>query len=173
MEDIRRALKIFWTEHGTPILFWIIVITVIFAIIQILNFYAIKNNQQKGQGKIETKVSISKEENIKNKDIISDFVEFCNKGKIQEAYELLSENCKKQLYPTINNFKENYYKKIFMQAREVEIKLEDTNIYKVTFYEDILESGKIENRNSIVDYYQIEQEILEDKLYINIKENIK
>lgn len=173
MEDIRRALKVFWTEHGTPILFWIIVIAVIFVIIQILNFYAIKNNQQKGQGKTEIKASISKEENIKNKDIISNFVEFCNKGKIQEAYELLSENCKKELYPTIDKFKENYYKKIFTQTREIEIQLEDKNVYKVTFYEDILESGKIENRNSIVDYYQIEQEILEDKLYINIKENIK
>lgn len=173
MEDIRRALKIFWTEHGTPVLFWGIAITVVFVIIQILNFYAIKNNQKNGQGKIETKVSISKEENIKNKDIINNFIEFCNKGKIQEAYELLSENCKKELYPTIDKFKEDYYKKIFTQTREIEIQLEDKNVYKVTFYEDILESGKIENRNSIVDYYQIEQEILEDKLYINIKENIK
>ena len=37
----------------------------------------------------------------------------------------------------------------------------------------MLETGKIDKENNIVDYYKIEDSIMESKIYINLQNNIK
>ena len=176
MEELRRKIKIFWIEHGTPILFWTIAIIIVFAIIQLLNY----NAEQ--QLKIENRVNeqnISETQNIYKENsnytkLINDFLQYCNSKQIEKAYEMLSENCKTELYPTIDDFSNSYYNIIFSQSRDIEVKYDSINdIYQIVFYEDILESGKLENRDSITDYYKIEHEILEEKIYINYTTRIK
>ena len=46
-------------------------------------------------------------------ETLDEFINYCNDNKVNEAYNLLSEDCKNQLYPTVEQFKENYYKYIF------------------------------------------------------------
>lgn len=176
MEELRRKIKIFWIEHGTPILFWTIAIIIVFAIIQLLNY----NAEQ--QLKIENRVNeqnISETQNIYKENsnytkLINDFLQYCDSEKIEQAYEMISENCKNNLYPTIEDFYNLYYKKILNQKRDVEIQYDSTNdTYKINFYEDMLETGKIENREYISDQYKIEHEILEEKIYINYNNSIK
>ena len=105
--------------------------------------------------------------------MIEEFIKLCQNKEIERAYELLSTKCKTDLYPNIEKFKEQYYNKIFNVKREIEIEIVDNQTYKIKFTEDILESGKIEGRESIIDYYKIDSEILEDKLYINNEKTIK
>lgn len=173
MEKLRRSLKIFWTEHGTPILFWTIVIVAIMFIIQILNFFAVKKEEQKVNNNTEISTNISKAEKNKDKEIIRQFIGFCQKGDVEQAYNMLSDQCKKERYPTINEFKNQYIYKIFNTKKDTEINYQQGEIYEVIFYEDMLESGKTENRERIIDYYKIQQEVIDKKIYININRDIK
>ncbi len=176
MEMLRRNIKIFWTEHGTPILFWTIVIIAVILIVQGLNRLAIKNSEKNSTHK--NQINNVMQENIDKEDKtytakVNQFISYCKNSQIQEAYDMLSEKCKKELYPTINHFKNNYYSKMFNQGYDIEVEYNSNNEYKIKFYENILQSGKIENRNYIEDIYKIEEEILESKIYINIARNIK
>lgn len=174
MENIKRKIKIFWVEHSDPILFYTILIVAVIAIVQILNQLAIQNskkdiNENNAQNE---KVVYKKDE--KDVELIKKFVNYCKEEKIEQAYGLLSEKCKKELYPTIEDFTNKYYNKIFKQKRNIEIKYENTNdLYSITFVEDILEAGKIENRDNIKDHYKIEQEVIDKKIYINFNQEIK
>ena len=176
MEELRRKIKIFWIEHGTPILFWTIVVVVVLIIVRLLNNYAIQQNTQNNNTQVQnenTTQQITYQENKVYTSLINQFIEYCKNEQIEQAYEMLSENCKTELYPTIDDFSTSYYKRIFSQSRDIEVKYDSTNdTYQIVFYEDILESGKLENRGSIIDYYKIEQEILEDKIYINLNKSI-
>lgn len=177
MEKIRRALKIFWIEHGTPILFWIIVLIVVIFIVQGLNSLAIKQQQyeKKENSTNSTKINdISTKEKEQNIELINSFLNYCKNKQIKQAYDLLSENCKNDLYPTLNDFSEKYYNKLFNKNSDIEVEYENNSgFYKIIFYEDMLESGKVDGRDNIIDYYKIEEEILENKVYINIKNSIK
>ncbi len=88
--------------------------------------------------------------------IIDNFITYCNSGKIEEAYKLLSEDCKKIIYPNINDFKEKYYDKIFGTGKKtVEMENWIDNIYKVDFYEDFISSGSYTDSRKIQDYITI------------------
>ena len=46
--------------------------------------------------------------------IIIKFIDYCNSGEINSAYELLSDDCKQILFPSIESFLNNYYNRIFL-----------------------------------------------------------
>ncbi len=171
MEKLRRALKIYWTEHGTPILFWSIVIIAIIAIVQALNYYTIQQNSRKNSTlqKNTSYQQIFKEDKT-NTELVNQFLQYCTDKQIEMAYELLSENCKKELYPSIKDFSNLYYNKLFNSKHDIEVKYDSKrNIYQIIFYEDILESGKIENRGTKISECEIQEGVVENKLYITIK----
>lgn len=89
-------------------------------------------------------------------EVLDKFVDYCNDGKINEAYELLSEDCKQEMYPTIQNFKASYYNKIFSGKRK-NISVENWvgSIYKVKYMEDALSTGIYNTDNVIQDYITI------------------
>lgn len=176
MEELRRKIRIFWIEHGIPILFLFVVLVIIFAVIQLLNYNAMQKLEKKNRLEQEnTTAELSTYK--KNEDytkLINNFLEYCKNGNIQQAYEMLSENCKKDLYPTLDNFTSKYYNKLFKKEKDVKVEYNEKNdIYVIKLYEDILESGKLEDRSYISDEYKIEHEILEEKIYINYNNSIK
>ncbi len=93
------------------------------------------------------------------------FVDYCNNNKINEAYNLLSEDCKQQMYPKIENFKNSYYNTIFTgKKKNISVENWVGNIYKVKYINDALSSGVYEKENTIQDYIT---------LTIDDKENVK
>lgn len=89
-------------------------------------------------------------------EIIDKFVSFCNSGNVQEAYNLLSSECKEQLYNELNDFQKTYYTPVFGNGkRNVSIENWNENIYKVDFYEDALSTGRYSVENSLQDYITI------------------
>lgn len=170
---IKRELKLFWADHSDPILFWSMVIAGVIFITQTLNALTPSKEERQNEILNQTIITITKEEDKDNQELITKFLDFCKKEQIEQAYNLLSEDCKKELYPNINIFKQNYYNKVFNQKRDIETEIIDNETYKITMYEDILQSGKIEGRDSIIDYYEIVQAIGENKIYINAKNIIK
>lgn len=113
-----------------------------------------------------------------NNEIIDEFINFCNNGEIENAYELLSDECKKNMYNNMDSFKNNYYDKIFTEKKEYNIQswitFNDNYTYKVRFNEDILATGR-SNSNAIEDYITIVKNNDEVKLNINsyvLRENV-
>lgn len=85
--------------------------------------------------------------------VIDEFIEFCNNKQINEAYNLLSEECKSQMYPTVANFQQNYYNYIFAgSAKNISAENWIGNIYKVKYKEDALSTGIYNSENTIQDY---------------------
>lgn len=86
-------------------------------------------------------------------EIINSFYNFCNEGNIEKAYNLLTDECKAELYPSIKDFDINYYKVIF-NGNKKNITLENWigNIYKAEILNDLLATG-IYNEGDIKQEY--------------------
>lgn len=71
---------------------------------------------------------------------------------------MLSDDCKKVLFMTTSIFDKNYVKKIFTEKRiaQIERSMYGTNIYKVTYNNNVLSSGATKS-NKIVDYIYVEK----------------
>lgn len=88
--------------------------------------------------------------------VIDNFVSYCNSGNLQQAYGLISTECKEEMFPNINRFQEIYYKPIFLNGNRT-VKIENWNgdIYLVDYAEDALSSGIYSSENNIRDYITI------------------
>lgn len=114
---------------------------------------------------------ITGEENESNTSkIIDEFINYCNNQQIEKAYELLSDECKEILYPTLNEFEKKYHSKIFTEKKtylyQAWISNSNTYTYKVDFVDNILATGTA-SKTSICDYYTVVENNDTYKLNIN------
>lgn len=157
---------------------WLTILTVIafIAIIRLLNNFAYekKNTEQKvsSTSKDTNNYSIieGKKINFDISEVIIKFIDLCNNGQVQEAYELLSKDCKEVLYPTAEDFTKKYYNKIFSKKKSYIYQAWTSQsgryTYRIDFTEDMLITGKVAS-NSIVDYYTVEKDNDSYKININ------
>lgn len=154
----------------------IIIVVFIIAIIQYLNYLTIKENEENSKKIVSSSsenattynITISSETKEKQIESITKFIEYCNNGEVKEAYAMLSSVCKKEEYPTLEDFKKCYYNKIFYIKRDLKTKIYADNLYSVILKEDILSSGKVENREYIEDYYEVVEENYIYKISIGV-----
>ena len=107
---------------------------------------------------IMSEKKVSKTTSSVNNKIVEQFFEYCNNGDIQNAYSLLSNDCKEVLYPSIDIFTNNYYKQVFKTAKTYTIQSwysDKVDTYKVRILEDMLSTGVYNNSEIIEDYYTI------------------
>ena len=94
-----------------------------------------------------------------NVQAISEFITHANNGRVEDAYNMLSEETRQMHFSTVQEFQRNYVNRIFTQNRMYEIVLwaseRNLHTYRVTFMEDILASGNIGNTNRITDYITV------------------
>ena len=89
-------------------------------------------------------------------DLIDLFYSYCNSGKIQDAYNLISNDCKEEMYPKIQAFQELYFNQVFGRGkRNITVENWTGDIYLVTLYEDFLSTGRYSNENSLRDYVTV------------------
>lgn len=102
-------------------------------------------------------------------EIINYFVKLCNNNKVEEAYNMISKDCKTVLFPTINDFKNNYYNKVFTQQKDAKLEesMYEGDIYKVTYVNNILANGGYKPEDIIEDYIYITEENQEMKISLN------
>ncbi len=112
--------------------------------------------------------SISTSEINKVNSKIDEFVKYCNEHNTEEAYNILSDSCKEELYPEINDFISNYYEPLFKdEKRNYSIENWASNTYIVKFTGDLLATGKSANDSTYQDYITIIEENGQTKLNIN------
>lgn len=102
---------------------------------------------------------VTKEEFNKDEEVIKNFMDFCNSGKIESAYGLISDICKEELFPSIDDFKNNYYSKIFTSKKDYNLQswINEYNYhtYRIKFLEDILSTGEYDNSSKGQDYITV------------------
>lgn len=103
-----------------------------------------------------------------NYNLITTFIQYCNNHEIEQAYNLLTEECKENVYPKIENFEKNYIDVVFQNKRQATIQSwtehRDKHTYLVKLMGDIMATGNGEEQE-YEDYVTVEGE--EQKLNIN------
>ena len=170
---------------------WGILISIasVFILIQLINQIMIKNNDvsMKSDSNIEeitnlntntstliTNQSVVTGENLSTKQlqeattIIDNFISYCNNKELQKAYDLLTDECKRQMYDTLEVFEQSYYNHVFAGERKI-CTIENwlNNTYKVKIIDDILATGKSNNGYAKQDYITVKKVNDEYKLNIN------
>lgn len=154
-------------------------------LLKFINFNIAKKNEEKLQGNIEnttqdattkydknidtyqivtgTKNKVTAESDI---DYIVKFIEYCNEGNITEAYQMISDECKEVVFPSLEYFKQLYYDNNFNTNKSYDIQDWYGSTYKVDLKENMLHTGKT-NMNNIQDFITVIKEQNEYKLNIN------
>lgn len=99
-------------------------------------------------------------------DLIEQFIQYCNDAKINEAYNILSNECKENMYPTLQYFIQNYYNGNFATNKIYNIQSWIGSIYKVDLKENMLHTGNA-SVSSKQDYITVVYEEGQYKLNIN------
>ncbi len=174
-------IKRYFNRNTKKVLITILILVMIIIFIQVLNKIAKDKKSNTTNTEIAknsisdeqrttaiTKDVIEEEKNTEIVSIISDFVNKCNNKQLEEAYNMLSTECKQQVYPSMENFKKSYYDIVFSTQKEIDVKswIIKNNIYtyKVSFTEDLMAN---KNAKQTEDYYSIVKENDENKLNIN------
>ena len=159
-----------WYNQNRKII-WVVILTIVAVItlIQNLNNYYEKRAKDESSStsnstttynadnySIVTNKKIDENTAKKSSNIIEEFFEYCNSQKIEEAYNMLSTDCKQELYPTVEDFKSNYYDRMFTEKKTCKQKLwitaSNKNTYRVQIMADLLSTGEAEYM-PIEDYY--------------------
>lgn len=128
------------------------------------------NTQYRPQETVISGEDITEEDQKSNEQIIEEFISYCNNMNIQQAYDMLTDECKQEVfYNNIQNFQENYVNKIFDSKKIYSMQswvstYADT--YRMLFSEDALATGQV-TQNKIEDFYTIVNDNGEHKLNIN------
>lgn len=174
----------FYNQNRRKILIIILIITFLFLVLRVANS-VVKNKNSR----IYIDDTIEKQEIISNSvvsnkslvsgseldskaiskqtTIIDEYIRFCKQGNIDNAYNLISESCKEQLYQTKDIFKEQYLDIIFSN-KDILYTIENwyNDTYKINITENILATGRTANYSK-QDYITIIEEDGKQKLNIN------
>lgn len=110
--------------------------------------------------------TFSKSQKDEEVGIIQNFIEYCNNKNIEKAYELLSDDCKSEMYPTANDFYSKYINSNFSQKRTATVENWTGSVYKITMKNDFMATGEL-NGTTTQDYITVVYKNGENKLNVN------
>lgn len=107
--------------------------------------------------------------------VIDEFYTSCINGDFETAYNLLSDQCKKLIYPNQNLFESLYCKEKFTGNKEYSFQSWNTSkniyIYQVKIFDNMLATGKSSDQGYIEDYITLVP--YEDSFKLNLDSYIK
>lgn len=181
-----NKLRRFYNQNTKEIWITVVIIIFIISIIQLLNNFAKKQLEEdkenaRNNAEVEAKYkkesepiilggNLSKNTLEEYGTLIDNFLKYCTNKDVDQAYQLLSNSCKKLLYPTQEVFKNEYCEVKFDGDKTYSFQSWTTVrevIYHVKIFEDILSTGIASTRNYKEDYISIVKENGQNKLNIN------
>lgn len=173
-------------------IWWVIIIIAFFLIIlQVTNYFVEKANKEKNEeNTANNTIKINNEDNEQvqintNKSVltgdelsttklntevgtIKQFLENCKNNKLEDAYNMLTDECKEEMYASVEDFKEFYYENVF-ESERVSFEVENwiKNTYKVDIIPDMLSTGKSNEGIVKQDYITVKKVNEGYKLNIN------
>lgn len=195
---MRNLIK-FYYDNKLKILTIAGVIIFVIVILQIANQFARRNNEksyneyvmntmtektESNSNKSNTNTSVAGErsavtgEVLQEKEIsvaqntIEQFIAYCNNKEIEKAYNMLSKDCRSEVYKNLEMFETLYYKENFGGNVNKTAKIENWfgSTYTVYISSDIMATGKIEDTRKR-DYYTLVDE--EGTIRLNINSFVK
>lgn len=174
MLKIRRL----YNRNRRLVWLWVIIVIFVIAIIGIFNLASqetVKANNKKLAQKIEEEnpsnvvdykeaaQSITTNEDIDStirdevQKLLEDFINYSCHGEPQKAYDLLTQDCKKILYPSVEAFDEYYCSDIKDKTYDFKSwsATNSTYVYQVRFFENPLLTGMDTTNNYIQDYITV------------------
>lgn len=125
-------------------------------------------------GKLEGTTSLISGSNSVNRNlekhtsVIDTFIKYCNSGQVESAYQLLTDECKEEVFPSLDSFKNKYYNNVFKIYKTYSIQNWIGNTYKLKITEDALTTGKVSSNSSYLqEYVTVVEKNSEYKLNIN------
>lgn len=114
--------------------------------------------------------NVVEEQQEANKNVMDQFIKYCNEKEVEKAYSLLTDECKEVIYDSnIDNFRKNYVEKIYTSNKTYSMQSwirENSSVtYKVRIIDDILSTGKV--GDVVEDYYTVVKQNGSNKLNIN------
>lgn len=184
-----RKLRVFYYNNKEKIWFAVGIFALICIIIQIINYAVKRNSQERAAELVEgqnastnrqytpsTTTTIASDSKLseatikEDNDLIEQFMNYGNSNDVEGAYNLLSQDCKDEMFPSIDRFYENYFKDIFNEKKsydvETWVEYNDNVTYRVKYLNDIMATGTI-NDEFIEDYFTVIEINGEKKLNIN------
>ena len=167
-----------WYNENREVFFIIIAIIVFFLlIIQVLNSIVARQEEEKRNSMTQQNTTVNNTINsepntsvITGEEItqteatiaanaIKQFVNYCNNKQIENAYNMLTEECKTLIYPSLESFTENYYNRIFYINRMYNLEnwYDDADLYTyyIKYTEDVLASGNLNSEDNKGDYITV------------------
>lgn len=145
--DTRLKIRRFIKKNRKKVIFVVITVAIIIAI-----NYILKNMPEEEIPKTtyEPNVAVMDESEVPKKwhseieNRIKTFVDYCNNKEYENAYDMISDDCKDAIYPVIGDFKE-YVDKRFQVKRIYSIQnfsnISKQYIYDVNFMSDFMATG--------------------------------
>lgn len=185
--NLRRSIS----KNRYKILAIIVAIILVLCLIQILNEFAKVENKKQNENTISIQTNIYKPQetavlgsNVKeekqeqNTKVMDEFITYCNSKEIEKAYNLLTDECKKEKFSNnIENFKKDYVEKIFTTNKTYNMQAwinGENPTYKVRILNDVIATGS--TGEVVEDYVTIVRENNDYKInlnsYIDSKTNI-
>lgn len=103
---------------------------------------------------------------IQIENTIKKFIDYCNSGETEKAYNMLTDKCKEDMYPSLQNFVDNYYTNKFSTSKNYIITKINAYVYKVDLKECSVNTGKLSE-------YSIQDFIIVQDNKLNINEDIE
>ena len=166
-------LKRFYNQNRKRIWMIVGIIAFLLIILQVLNGFAKRNSEQEVQNartQLEQQTrsssnseSIARQNSNSNtsrkksqKETINEFINYCNSKELENAYNMLTDECKGQMFSDLETFERIYYSSAFEnKSKEAKIENWDSSTYLVFLKQSALSSGKLNDDNQKGDYITV------------------
>lgn len=179
MNNLRR----FFNQNRKKIIWITLIIVFLFLVLKLLDTLSgnkadenliISNNNDNKINELITEKSLTSGQIISSSklksdtDVINEFINYCNNGEIQNAYNMLTDECKEVMFPNIDAFRTIYYNGNF-NGEEKSCTIENWagDIYRINLTGNILSTGDLTNTGIIQDYITLIEKDDEYKLNVN------
>lgn len=161
---IRRDFHDLWEKHKRKIYILLGIIAIIlFFVILFQNYFSVLSDNKNKSDDLQSSYQPTKtvidgsdvktENHEKNANTIDEFMKYCNEKNIESAYGMLTDECKNNIYPTIDRFNKLFFSSVFSKNREYNIQSWINNskytTYRLRITDNILATG---NYDSSVKY---------------------
>ena len=166
--QLRRNIRLFFVNYGRLLFAIFGGLALVIFIVQSVNTYVKETNipnENIQTTKYTEEEIMQKQKKIKQeKEVVTEYIQQLMEGNTENAYAMLSEECKNEKYETIEQFKEKYVKKYFsIPVISYKIKMEDDR-YAIQLLQDPLTTGKREA--SVTTKLKAQNEILKSTIFI-------
>lgn len=155
--EFRASVRNFLKKHGVKLLLFVIIVLFILTINM---YFKYSKRQEPISTKIKYSSVINRQEKVTPKEynfvnnVIDQFILFCQSEEYEKAYDMISEDCKKNIFPNIDEFKRYAMTNFPKQALHETIfysRAEGVSIYQVKVFNDFLKSGLTREKLTYID----------------------